>query len=234
MLEKITAFKCEACGAISENYDDEPLYECQTCGNIFARSNSADGDSSRCPSCQKFSGKIADTACSECGEGEVTKIEALHCTVCGSYFEIGDIKDGGCSRCKEREMKKKELDRLAKLPIDQRGGQKTFATVEQSQRAFVMFLNAVKSEHCKLVAHQDFVTKSLGVAWKELPKPLVSFHFEVEVSFKDSYIDQLPSFSGCLSDKFYADVKQAAKDFLKSDDVSWNNSGMIGWVYIEK
>jgi Zn-finger nucleic acid-binding protein len=234
-LEKLTAYKCESCEEISESFEDEPLYECNGCGNRFTRSNSADGDSSRCPTCQKFSGKVSDTVCEKCGEGEVTEIEAMHCTICGSYFEAKDIEGDECPVCKEQEMKKKELDRLAALPVNQRGGQKTFATKEQAQEAFNKFLNAIKSEHCKLIAYKDYRTESIGVVWEEFPKPRVSFHFEVEVLFeKDKYIERLPDFSGCLSNEFYADTKQAAKEFLKSNDVSWNNSGQIGWVYIEK
>jgi len=69
------AWLCADCGA---EYTDDgadqgqgPLYECGDCGTRFTRDGSADGDSNRCPDCNRFGAKAADLACSECGEGEL-------------------------------------------------------------------------------------------------------------------------------------------------------------------
>ena len=74
------AWRCEGCEAEFTDEDADqgqgPLYECGECGTQFTRDNSADGDSNRCPDCNKFGAKMADLACPECGEGELEPIEA--------------------------------------------------------------------------------------------------------------------------------------------------------------
>lgn len=76
-LEILNGHKCESCDEILEEGSaiEVPLYECGSCGTIFNRDNSADGDSHRCPDCNKFGSKVSDTSCSECQEGEVIEIE---------------------------------------------------------------------------------------------------------------------------------------------------------------
>ena len=62
---KETKLYCAECDTIVE--DSEPGYECGSCGEVFSRSNSYDGDSHQCPSCLKFASKVADECCSSCG-----------------------------------------------------------------------------------------------------------------------------------------------------------------------
>lgn len=75
------AYRCASCGEefTGEGADQGqgPLYECGECGSPFTRDGSADGDSNRCPDCNKFGGKLADLACPECGEGELEPVTAV-------------------------------------------------------------------------------------------------------------------------------------------------------------
>ncbi len=88
-VERVTAYRCVECGAISEDYV-EKLYECPNCGTLFTRDNSADGMSHRCPDCGKFGSKIADTACAECEQGEAEEIEAFRHDACEELHETPD------------------------------------------------------------------------------------------------------------------------------------------------
>lgn len=63
--------KCGSCDHLFDADDaGGPVYECGRCGTSFAREDSADGDSSRCPNCNIFSAKVADLACPECFDYE--------------------------------------------------------------------------------------------------------------------------------------------------------------------
>jgi DNA-directed RNA polymerase subunit RPC12/RpoP len=55
---------CPGCGADQDDCD--ALYECGDCGETFTREESADGDSNRCPSCNRFAARVG-TRC-ECGQ----------------------------------------------------------------------------------------------------------------------------------------------------------------------
>lgn len=81
--EQVTAYQCEACGALSEE-EAGPLYECGECGTQFNRETSYNFNH-QCPNCDnhKFSSKIAAQSCYECNEGEVSEVEAFRCTICG-------------------------------------------------------------------------------------------------------------------------------------------------------
>lgn len=64
-------YSCDECNAEFDDEDEmEPLYECQDCGERFTKSNSVDGDSHRCPSCNKFGSLITHNGCAVCGQGE--------------------------------------------------------------------------------------------------------------------------------------------------------------------
>ena len=62
-------WRCPGCGEVLTDDDLEPLYECQDCGTTFGRSDSADGDSHRCPDCNKFAARYGETH-DGCGCGE--------------------------------------------------------------------------------------------------------------------------------------------------------------------
>lgn len=71
------AFICEDCGALVPVEDAEgvgPLYECGDCGTRYTRGTSADGESHRCPDCNKFGAKVADVGCPDCEEGELAPL----------------------------------------------------------------------------------------------------------------------------------------------------------------
>ena len=184
---------------------------------------------------------MADEACDSCQAAGVEEIDAYHCTECNDYF--GEPDDGECPDCKRRETDRQETERLSKLPVDQRGGQKTFATREDAVEAFTKFLASVASEHVTLSPSRDYGhdgdTKG-GVQWRELPKPLVEFHFQAVVVLLDRYVRQPESdddvFGGVqvnYSDQFYLDVDAAAVEHLKGS-TRWNNTRSAGWVYIEE
>ena len=77
----IQGYYCLECNIIGEE-EGGPLYECINCGIVFNKENSYDNASHRCPDCKKFSAKVAEMSCSECGENEVTTIEAIQCDEC--------------------------------------------------------------------------------------------------------------------------------------------------------
>jgi len=71
-------FECQACEhQFNDGDEGGPLYECSSCGTEFTREDSADGDSNRCPNCNKFGAKVADLTCPECQSGEVERGEFL-------------------------------------------------------------------------------------------------------------------------------------------------------------
>lgn len=74
---QVQAWLCDDCGAVEDEFNASPLYECGNCGTIFNRENSADGDSARCPDCNKFSAKIADECCVSCEVGKVEEVIAV-------------------------------------------------------------------------------------------------------------------------------------------------------------
>jgi hypothetical protein len=77
-VETIQAFHCPDCDAlVEEDSIESGLYECGECGDAFTRENSADGESNRCPNCNKFAAKIADHGCPECGTAELEETEAV-------------------------------------------------------------------------------------------------------------------------------------------------------------
>ncbi|MCA1571018.1 MAG: hypothetical protein LC798_11995 [Chloroflexi bacterium] len=60
--------RCTDCETLFDHANaGAAAYECSRCGTAFTRDDSADGDSSRCPSCNIFSAKISDLSCPECG-----------------------------------------------------------------------------------------------------------------------------------------------------------------------
>jgi transposase-like protein len=64
-----TELYCSSCDAIvvEDEVSEVPRYECGDCGDTFSREDSSDGDSNRCPNCNKFAAKCEDTAyCGEC------------------------------------------------------------------------------------------------------------------------------------------------------------------------
>ncbi len=85
-----TRLLCQDCGALIEGGNEEPLYEC--C-ETFTRSNSADGEGHRCPSCNKFAAKVSDLGCPDCGVGELEEIEVAECAECGEEIEAEEMPE---------------------------------------------------------------------------------------------------------------------------------------------
>ena len=83
------AYLCQSCHTITETPDDI-LYECGSCGHRFKRSNAADGDSNRCPECNRFAAKVADHSCPDCDDGELEEIVAYPCPTCEYLHQQGE------------------------------------------------------------------------------------------------------------------------------------------------
>ena len=68
----LEGYQCNQCHEVfDEDMSDSPIYECGQCTTRYNREGSADGDSNRCPDCNKFGAKVHERACPECGEGEL-------------------------------------------------------------------------------------------------------------------------------------------------------------------
>ena len=78
-------FLCEHCDEYKEEGELTTIYECSSCGEMFSREGSADGDSNRCPSCNKFGAISVEDACPEC-EDETKQVIAMMCPKCEEYF----------------------------------------------------------------------------------------------------------------------------------------------------
>ncbi|MDM7940114.1 MAG: hypothetical protein QUS07_07220 [Methanothrix sp.] len=92
-MMEVTLVKCPECDTLFDIQDVEatdPVYECSSCGEVFTRSNSYDGDSHKCPQCGKFGSKVEDTCCPDC-EAPINvpreRIEGFQCPECEGYFE---------------------------------------------------------------------------------------------------------------------------------------------------
>ena len=83
----VDALRCDSCDEISPAGDDllQTLYECGECGTRYTQDASADGDSNRCPDCNRFGARVGD-ACPACCEGEVEQCEARE--VDGDLFDL--------------------------------------------------------------------------------------------------------------------------------------------------
>lgn len=95
MVNAIETKLCTDCDTpLDDDAETEPLYECGQCGTTFGKSGSADGESARCPDCNKFSSRIGEVhegcetpieeaadgwKCEECNTGYTEQAEAEEC-----------------------------------------------------------------------------------------------------------------------------------------------------------
>ena len=95
--ESEEGYWCEECAGVVEADPDDPSYECGSCGEVFLRSESENGNHV-CPSCGKFASKLANIACPEC-KNEVRLAEVVPCPACNEPYRMEDLGDhyGGCS-----------------------------------------------------------------------------------------------------------------------------------------
>lgn len=88
-------YLCHECDELNDE-PGEALHECGACDITFTRSNSANGGSNRCPDCNRFSSKKADTSCASCEEGEVEEVTVYHCGMCGEDVLEGEAAAHQC------------------------------------------------------------------------------------------------------------------------------------------
>jgi len=242
---KETQRGCPDCHKVGENIEPEPLYECGTCGNDFTRSNSADGEGHRCPTCNVFSAKISDEACPDCN----VELEDLDTYIYKdkTYTDddvddlIKDIKDNSEAlpeflqevntvnkenrQKAEVEQKQRELKEIA-----EQKKHREFKTVEEVEQAFNDFLNSIQSPLLKLVQskHDNWGIKQYIIKDED---GNIRWHlkFEVATNFNDRYVQSDTPMN--KTDEFYSDIDEASMKYMgmKPD---WNNNGTIGWYFI--
>ncbi len=81
--EFVKNFYCKTCEEVRDEGDLTKKYECSSCGEEFTRENSADGDSNRCPQCNKFGAIQSENVCNDCEE-ECEETETQECGECGT------------------------------------------------------------------------------------------------------------------------------------------------------
>ena len=109
-IELADAFKCTDCNIIIDEPEHDARYECESCGHEFIFS---ENETNRCPSCNKFAGKVADETCPDC-YGPVEQIQVYHCGVCDTRHEPGDEPD--TCEGERSELDENPSDRRLVLP----------------------------------------------------------------------------------------------------------------------
>lgn len=92
-IELEPGFACSSCEWASTDDDElEKSYECGNCGTQFRHSESMDGESTRCPDCNRFSAVLYEATCPECGE-EANAMSVADCPQCGETIKPEDLQD---------------------------------------------------------------------------------------------------------------------------------------------
>lgn len=77
---------CDTAHEVDDALAAGQLYECGECGQAFNRGNSADGDSHRCPSCNRFGSRYDDgepkMSCPDCTGEPVELKDMIVCDEC--------------------------------------------------------------------------------------------------------------------------------------------------------
>jgi DNA-directed RNA polymerase subunit RPC12/RpoP len=89
-IDEEERYFCASCEVGYEEDQTETVYECGSCGTTFTRADSADGDSNRCPDCNKFGAKSGERACSECGE-TVELTTCAECSRCDAWVGLSEL-----------------------------------------------------------------------------------------------------------------------------------------------
>ena len=92
LSKAVKEFYCEKCGEVKDEGDLTTKYECSSCGSEYTRENSADGDSNRCPDCNKFGTLQHENACDSCEE-EVLEVDVVECQDCGTFTTVEKAKE---------------------------------------------------------------------------------------------------------------------------------------------
>lgn len=88
----IDVYNCDGCDTVYGDGDDglEPVYECNSCGEVFTRSNSNNGNNHQCPQCLKFGAKLSDHGCTNCNQ-ETEMMDGVVCDECGESILVDDL-----------------------------------------------------------------------------------------------------------------------------------------------
>ena len=90
--------ECPDCGNIFAESDldtDDHVYECSSCGSTFRRSET-DNYNHVCPYCFKFSSRIGDVGCPDCGGVLEDPELRTRCPDCNEWFD--DEEEYDCHR----------------------------------------------------------------------------------------------------------------------------------------
>ncbi len=99
-IEIVSGWICTDCGFVTDTPSEEPGYECGSCGEEFTRANSADGDSNRCPQCNRFAAKRVDDVCERC-ESETQQVWVFECSRCSEFHAVAEAPE----ECRGRVMR---------------------------------------------------------------------------------------------------------------------------------
>lgn len=100
--------RCPGCDKLFDPADAVPVYECGTCGTTFGRYESSDGDSNRCPDCNRFGAKLHDGCPDGCAD-EPEDVDVDVCTKC-------ELTATDCECDDEEVIKAMPEGRIDKLP----------------------------------------------------------------------------------------------------------------------
>ena len=239
---KETQRGCPDCQKVGDDIEPEPLYECSSCGDTFSKSNSADGESHRCPQCNKFGAKVSDEGCPECNveledmdtyiykdetyTDEDDLIQAIkdNNEALPEFLQEIDMKHQEERQKAEAERKQGEMKQI----ITQRQN-KEFRTVEEVEEAFKAFLNAVQSPLLKLVQQKDseFVDATRQYVEKDEDEN-IRWHLSFEVTWNtnDKYVSNTSIMN--KTEQFWVDVKEAGMKYIGMKP-SLNSGGSCGW-----
>lgn len=77
---EMVLFQCKGCEEFTEE-DDGPLYECNSCGNVYTR-GATDNENHICPECHRFGAKSAEMGCPNCQADELVEVTVIRCPHC--------------------------------------------------------------------------------------------------------------------------------------------------------
>jgi len=91
-LDTRQGWRCESCDRVFRSEAEASTgYECQNCSTEFTRESSADGDSHRCPDCNKFASRSETPFCPDCGE-PLTEAELVKDEATGEWMDVDDYE----------------------------------------------------------------------------------------------------------------------------------------------
>jgi len=159
LREKVDGYSCQSCDHTQTDEPESPLYECCT---TYDRANSNDGESNRCPECNKFGARIADYACDEChGEMEAT---TLYVCGCGKTYLTTDEVDACATEdaIPKRVKEKRAAEAKAKLDADHEEYRRK-ELAQLSEVGLEAVIDAIDGHGEHMLFHESNWTSKMGI-----------------------------------------------------------------------